>query len=127
MKKVTAFQKLMLEKEGINIELRPDGEHIDLRSLSVDQKDVIQQIIINERASGKTTRLVDRWIQELFTNGKTFIYEGRGEKTWFQQRSYAWRLFTKRMASEHENIVFEQNVLNKDGINCFEITLKGIK
>lgn len=76
----------------------------------------------NERRSGNTTRLVDRLVQEFFTKGVCYIYEGRGEKNQGAMTQEALRRFKYRMFSEHTEVDFYINPVTEDGIECIKIT-----
>lgn len=75
----------------------------------------------DENKSGQTTRNIDRWVQEFFTNGETFIYEGRGTEDFKTLTHKAFEKFTKRMFSEHpfSDFRFEKGLF--DGIYCYKI------
>lgn len=76
------------------------------------------------RRSGNTTRLVDRWVQEFFEKGITYIYEGRGEKNEREITGSAFLKFKNRMKHEHpiEEYNFEYGEFS--GIKCFKVTKK---
>lgn len=76
------------------------------------------------RRSGQTTRLVDRWIQELFGKGITYIYEGRGDKNQLVLNREALERFKKRMDSEHPNVYFDVKYGEFSGITCYKVTKK---
>lgn len=76
-----------------------------------------------KRKTGKTTRLVDRCIQELFTNRVCFIYDGRGTDSEKSCTAAAMEVFTKRMHSEHGNIDWSTEFGTFDGIKCHKIVL----
>ena len=73
--------------------------------------------------SGETTRLIDRSIQELFTNGVTYLYEKRTGVPQMIQNRDAMDRFKKRMKSEHKNIKFSYKYGIFDNIKCFKIQL----
>ena len=73
--------------------------------------------------SGETTRLIDRCIQELFTNGVTYLYEKRTGIPQMIQNRDAMDRFKKRMKSEHKNIKFSYKYGIFDNIKCFKIQL----
>jgi hypothetical protein len=77
-----------------------------------------------ERRSGKTTRLVDRWVQEFFEKGITYIYEGRDNENQMVLNKEALERFKRRMASEHSNVNFDITTGNFSGITCFKVTKK---
>lgn len=74
------------------------------------------------RRSGQTTRLVDRCIQEFFTNGFTFIYEGIGSDKYRVMNNEALGRFKRRMKSEHPASKFEVISWEFSGIKCFRVT-----
>ena len=73
--------------------------------------------------SGETTRLIDRCIQELFTNGVTYLYEKRTGIPQMIQNRDAMDRFKKRMKSEHKNVKFSYKYGIFDNIKCFKIQL----
>lgn len=73
--------------------------------------------------SGETTRLIDRCIQELFTNGVTYLYEKRTGIPQMIQNRDAIDRFKKRMKSEHKNVKFSYKYGIFDNIKCFKIQL----
>ena len=73
--------------------------------------------------SGETTRLIDRCIQELFTNGVTYLYEKRTGIPQMIQNRDAMDRFKKRMKSEHKNVKFLYKYGIFDNIKCFKIQL----
>ncbi len=68
---------------------------------------------------GTSTRIVDRCVQELFTNGKTFLYDGR-DSSW-ENTVATFHRFVTRMRTEHENTVIDAEEIIQDGIKCFKI------
>lgn len=76
------------------------------------------------RRSGKTTRLVDRLVQEYFDKGTVYIYEGRGEESERNQTREALHRFRKRMESEHPMEKFEHVYGEYDQIMCYKVTKK---
>ena len=76
------------------------------------------------RKSGKTTRLVDRWIQEFFEKGITYIYEGRQNENQKLLNQEAINRFKRRMDSEHNDIDFKYEHGVFSGISCFKVTKK---
>ena len=76
------------------------------------------------RRSGKTTRLINRCIDEFFEKGITYVYEGRGEPTEKLQTKEAFYLFKKRMNSEHSNQKYKFEYGEFDKVNCFKVTKK---
>jgi hypothetical protein len=73
------------------------------------------------RRSGQTTRLVDRWVQEFFDKGITYIYEGRGTRSQHEQTIHALKIFQKRMQSEHRSVGFEAKYGEYDRIMCYKV------
>lgn len=73
------------------------------------------------RRTGKTTRIIDRCIQELFTKGFTFLYESRdcSDKDNLDLR----HSFDMRMKLEHidsfKKMSGKYDII--DGIKCFKI------
>lgn len=77
-----------------------------------------------KRRIGTTTRKIDRWVQELFTNGKVFIYERDvfGKTDW-TQTAVSYQKFKNRMKLEHPE-VFEkisECYGTFSGIDCVEV------
>jgi hypothetical protein len=75
-----------------------------------------------QRRSGSTTRLVNRYIEELFNNGITYVYEGRNTPNEHQMTIKCFQLFEKRMLSEHSDTKWEQEYCSIDGIWCYKVT-----
>ena len=73
--------------------------------------------------NGKTTRLVDRYIQELFTRGFTYIYEGRNTEKAGELTQYCMQIFVKRMQSEHSEIQYKFDYVFESGFYSYKITL----
>ena len=73
--------------------------------------------------SGETTRLIDRCVQELFTNGVTYLYEKRTGIPQMIQNRDAMDRFKKRMKSEHTNVKFSHKYGIFDNSKCFKIQL----
>lgn len=73
------------------------------------------------RLSGKTTRNVDRWIQEFFTNGFTFIYEGRGSDSFRRQTDEGLTLFRRRLELEHPKAKYTFLFGTYEGILCYKV------
>lgn len=76
-----------------------------------------------KKQTGKTTRIVDRCIQELFTNGICYIYDGRGIETEKSDTQKAMEVFTSRMHHEHPHINFSTEFGEFDSIKCHKIVL----
>lgn len=72
---------------------------------------------------GNTTRLVDRYIQELFTKVITYVYEGRNTKKANELTNYCMQIFVKRMQSEHSEILYKWDYVSECGFNSYKITL----
>lgn len=72
---------------------------------------------------GNTTLLVDRYIQELFTKGFTYIYEGRNTEKSGKLTQYCMSIFVKRMQSEHSEILYKWDYVFECGFNSYKITL----
>lgn len=74
-----------------------------------------------ERRTGKTTRIVDRCIQELFKKGKTYLYdESRGKVATHD----IFDLLMQRLGREHETTKVEFKFETVNGIYCAIIKLK---
>lgn len=72
---------------------------------------------------GNTTRLVDRYIQELFTKGFTYVYEGRNAEKANELTNYCMQIFVKRMQSEHSEILYKWEYVFESGFYSYKITL----
>lgn len=72
---------------------------------------------------GNTTRFVDRYIQELFTKGITYVYEGRNTEKAGELTQYCMRIFVKRMGSEHPEILYKWEYVFENGFYSYKITL----
>lgn len=73
---------------------------------------------------GNTTRIVDRCIQEFFSRGTTYVYEGRNSPNREELTRKCNAVFTKRMLLEHPDIKFDSDYLCIDRVWCFKITAK---
>lgn len=73
--------------------------------------------------TGNTTRLVDRYIQELFNKRKTFIYEARNTESEYKKTEHCFSVFKNRMILEHESISWKQEYIFVDGIWCYKVEL----
>lgn len=71
--------------------------------------------------NGQTTRIIDRCIQELFTNGFTFVYDGRGTETMKEQTSTAKEKLIARLENEHPKAQYISTYGNYFGIDCWKI------
>ncbi|MGH2666065.1 hypothetical protein [Flavobacterium sp.] len=78
-------------------------------------------IIDYSSRSGKTTRIVDRCIQEFFTAGVTYVYEGRDEEIKKMRNDYVFRIFCKRLESEHQGVKYNFIYGIFDGISCYKV------
>lgn len=74
-------------------------------------------------STGNTTRLVDRYIQELFTKGITHIYEARNTEKAVELTEKCFLVFKNRMILEHKEIPFSWQYLLIDGIWCYKVRL----
>lgn len=75
------------------------------------------------KQTGKTTRLVDRYIQELFKNGFTHVYQGRNTDKEVELTEKCFAVFKNRMKLEHNEISFEWKYSKIDGIWCYKVKL----
>lgn len=71
-----------------------------------------------KRRSGKSTRVLDRCIQEFFTKGKTYLYD---ETRLFKATEKLLERFKLRMKQEHPGVKFNYRGVKEEGINCFLI------
>ena len=69
--------------------------------------------------TGKTTRIVDRAIQEFFEKGVAYIYDGRDKKE--NTHMGAMRIFLSRMETEHKNSKFTYEYACFDNVWCYKI------
>jgi hypothetical protein len=77
------------------------------------------------RRSGTTTRIIDRCVQELFTNGKTFVFEREdfsGKHT-EAITDDTFERFKKRMKLEHSDVRYSFDVGTYSGIYCYKVQL----
>lgn len=72
------------------------------------------------RKSGKTTRVIDRCIQELFSKGSTYVYENR---TSGHQNKELWNKFINRLELEHPKTGYKSTFGNYEGIVCYKVEL----
>lgn len=72
--------------------------------------------------TGKTTRIIDRSVQELFSNGFTFIYDGRKSK-WNAKTKRTFERFCVRLLNEHPITKYKYESGVHCGIWCYKITL----
>jgi len=61
------------------------------------------------RATGRTTRLVDRYVQELFHHGEVILRDHHEGGSSAAANEYLANKFEDRMAREHEEIVVKYN------------------
>lgn len=73
--------------------------------------------------TGKTTRLVNRYVEELFKNGVTHVYEGRNTPNETALTKECFRVFENRMQLEHEDTFYKKEFVCISGINCYKVTL----
>lgn len=74
-----------------------------------------------ERRTGKTTRLIDRFVQEFFNKGLVYVYEGR-----LNDRNTHTELLHKlldRLSLEHPNLKYIYKYGCYDGIWCFKLEM----
>lgn len=77
-----------------------------------------------KRRTGKTTRKVDRAIQDLFTNEYAYLYDGRSSN--IKNHTEVLEVFKRRMLSEHNHINFNYRFANHDGVHCWKIELHNL-
>jgi hypothetical protein len=70
---------------------------------------------------GNTTRIIDRCIQELFTKGITYVYDGRGTSTQDEQTETTFRLFIDRLEKEHPKAKYVSKYGEYDRIWCYKV------
>jgi hypothetical protein len=70
--------------------------------------------------TGKTTRIIDRCIQELFSKGITYVYDGRGSSTQKEQTEKAVSTFINRLETEHPKAKYASLYGEYDGIWCYK-------
>ena len=73
--------------------------------------------------SGETTRLINRTIEELFSNVFTKKKKKKTGVPQMIQNRDAMDRFKKRMKSEHKNIKFSHKYGIFENIKCFKIQL----
>ncbi len=54
----------------------------------------------SERRSGRTTRFVDFFVQELFTKGIAVVYDHHPTD---QMKKYVWDILNRRLRAEHSS------------------------
>lgn len=72
------------------------------------------------RATGNTTRIVDRCVQELFNKGLTYVYEERKDGPVNRE---VYDRFKRRMASEHPRKDYVAIIGTYDNIRCMRVEL----
>jgi len=75
------------------------------------------------RRTGETTRKIDRFVQDLFTKGITYVYDIRGHDAEKDLAIRALNILKRRLQSEHHIKKLECIWGNWDGINCFRVTI----
>ena len=80
-----------------------------------------------KKRTGKTTRIIDRCIQELFTKGVTYVYDGRGTSTQKEQTKIAFEIFVKRLKVEHPKVQTFRTYGEFDGIRCYKVIVLYVK
>ncbi len=78
-------------------------------------------LLDDKRHSGATTRIIDRCVQELFTTGTTYVFEGRENK---QMTREVFHKFKKRMESEHPHVSITHECGVFDRIYCYKVQIK---
>lgn len=71
--------------------------------------------------SGKTTRTLDRLVQELFDNGICYCYENRDDSD--EEKGSLMRKLATRINVEHEDVVFQVDKETKFGMTYFKVQL----
>jgi len=79
-----------------------------------------------EEKKGKTTRIIDRCIQELFTKGITYVYDGRGTSTQDEQTEATYRLFVDRLQREHPKAKYFSKYDEYDHIWCYKVEIHNL-
>lgn len=77
------------------------------------------------RATGKTTRIIDRCVQEFFKNGITYLFDERDTRNERIATMVAFKTFVSRMELEHNlqaNTDYKFKYGEFDGVNCYKIT-----
>lgn len=75
------------------------------------------------RRTGATTRKVDRFVQDLFTKGITYVYDERGYGVEKKLAIRSLNILKRRLNSEHNIEKLECIWGNWDGVNCFRVTI----
>lgn len=68
---------------------------------------------------GTTTRKVDRWVQEFFINGVTYVFEGRDSDR--SKHHHAMGVFQRRMELEHPSSKYTYEYKNWEGTWCYKV------
>ncbi len=76
------------------------------------------------KKSGKTTRKIDRLVQEYFENGSCFIYERTNDKFEEEKTNLLVLKFEMRLIAEHPAENFSKEFFNQDGISGIKISKK---
>lgn len=72
------------------------------------------------KKSGKTTRLIDRFVQELFTNGVTNVYEERNKSKFDEE---LLEKFMNRIKLEHPNVKLRRTLKKDFGFYYCQVKL----
>lgn len=72
---------------------------------------------------GKTTRILDRSIQELFNNGVTYVYESRTDAIINKQLH---QKFISRLELEHPKAKYVSHFNTYDGIPCYKVEIHNL-
>lgn len=70
---------------------------------------------------GKTTRIIDRCIQELFKKEKTFVFERIHGLSNIQGTNDAFKKFQNRLWAEHPHVTIIFEVGYFDRIYCYKV------
>lgn len=73
---------------------------------------------------GVKTRLIDRAIQEFFTKGITYLYNGRSDKR--EKHQVILDLFINRIQSEHKGQGYIYTYACYDGVWCFRVEIHNL-
>jgi len=71
-----------------------------------------------KRRTGKSTRIVDRCVQEFFEKGITYVYEERDNQNMTDE---VFDLFRQRMENEHFGVKYNSIVGTFDRIYCYKV------
>jgi hypothetical protein len=72
---------------------------------------------------GKTTRILDRCVQELFTKGITYIYESRTDEN---VNKLLHEKFIARLELEHPKAKYVSHFKTYDGIPCYKVEIHNL-